>query len=68
MNDNGYNYDNRDNTNPKGKNINEIIQEYRIKMNSFNPDPLSPNLFTNKLEYRLRTYYNLYKSKKTYKK
>ena len=44
--------------------INKIINEYRLKMNSFNPDGKSPNLFVKKLEFRLQQYYGLYKSKK----
>ena len=32
-------------------------------MNSFNPKGKSPNLFVNKLEYRMKQYYDLYNSK-----
>ena len=46
------------------KNLKKIINEYRLKMNSFNPKDNSPNLFINKLEYRMKYYYGLYKSKK----
>lgn len=43
--------------------IKKIINEYKIKMNSFNPKGNSPNFFVNKLEYRMKQYYNLYNSK-----
>tara|TARA_B100000795_G_scaffold236034_1_gene195962 strand:- start:1149 stop:1370 length:222 start_codon:yes stop_codon:yes gene_type:complete len=46
------------------KNIETIIREYRIKRSSFNPKKASPNIFVNKLEYRLKQYYDLYKFKK----
>jgi len=47
----------------KKKIIKKIINEYKIKMNSFNPKGNSPNFFVNKLEYRMKQYYNLYNSK-----
>jgi hypothetical protein len=46
------------------KGTKEIIKEYKFKMNSFYPGKDSPNIFVNKLEYRMKQYYNLYKSKK----
>jgi hypothetical protein len=46
------------------KKIETIIREYRIKRSSFNPKKASPNIFVNKLEYRLKQYYDLYKFKK----
>jgi hypothetical protein len=46
------------------KKTKEIIKEYKLKMNSFYPGKSSPNIFVNKLEYRMKQYYNLYKSKK----
>jgi hypothetical protein len=44
--------------------INKIINEYRLKMNSFNPNGNSPNLFVKKLELRMKQYYGLYRSSK----
>mgnify|MGYP001407596922 CR=1 FL=1 len=44
--------------------INRIINEYRLKMNSFNPNGNSPNLFVKKLELRMKQYYGLYRSNK----
>ena len=43
--------------------VNLILNEYKSKMNSLHPNNKSPNLFVNKLEYRMKQYYNLYKSK-----
>jgi len=45
------------------KKLAKIMNEYKIKMNSFNPTQKSPNIFVNKLQYRMKQYYNLYKSK-----
>tara|TARA_Y100001970_G_C14249301_1_gene870604 strand:- start:2050 stop:2256 length:207 start_codon:yes stop_codon:yes gene_type:complete len=45
------------------KSLKNILSEYKIKMNSFHPKDDSPNKFVNKLEYRMKHYYNLYKSK-----
>ena len=42
--------------------VNKIINEYKLKMNSFYPNNKSPNLFVNKLEYRMKQYYDMYKS------
>tara|TARA_Y100000589_G_C27089587_1_gene603292 strand:- start:632 stop:841 length:210 start_codon:yes stop_codon:yes gene_type:complete len=50
-------------TKNKRKHIKKILNEYKIKMNSFHPKDTSPNHFVNKLEYRMNQYYNLYKSK-----
>ena len=50
--------------NDKKELINRIINEYRLKMNSFNPNGNSPNLFVKKLELRMKQYYGLYKSNK----
>lgn len=44
--------------------LNNIIKEYQQKQSSFNPNKRSPNLFLNKLELRMKSYYNeLYQSK-----
>lgn len=41
-----------------------ILKEYKQKQSSFNPNKRSPNLFLNKLELRMKNYYNeLYQSK-----
>jgi len=43
----------------KGKRkMNSIIEEYISKQNLFNPHKPSPNKFINKLEYRMKSYYN----------
>ncbi len=47
----------------KRKSLKNILNEYKLKMNSFHPKGDSPNIFVNKLEYRMKHYYNLYKSK-----
>ena len=47
----------------KRNSLKNILNEYKLKMNSFHPKDASPNHFVNKLEYRLQQYYNLYKSK-----
>jgi hypothetical protein len=49
--------------------INDIIDEYTLKRNSFNPVTLSPNIFMTRLERRMELYYsNLYKSHSSKKK
>jgi len=40
----------------------KIVAEYRLKMNSFFPNKKSPNFFVKKLEYRMKQYYNVYRS------
>ena len=43
--------------------LEDILEEYCLKRNSFNPSHPSPNIFIGKLEYRMKKYYNnLYKS------
>ena len=59
----GYNKRSKVNSTTKSKLIKKIINEYKIKMNSFNPKGNSPNIFVNKLEYRMKQYYDLYNSK-----
>lgn len=50
----------------KSKNI---IDEYTLKRQSFNPTTLSPNIFIDKLEQRMELYYStLYKSCSSKKK
>lgn len=44
--------------------LNNIINEYCLKRNSFHPSNPSPNQFIGKLEFRMKKYYNkLYKSR-----
>lgn len=48
---------------------NDIIKEYTLKRQSFNPSTASPNIFMNKLEQRMGLYYSsLYKSCSSKKK
>ena len=50
-------------------NSNNIINEYTLKRQSFNPLTESPNLFMNKLEHRMELYYSsLYNSCNSKKK
>lgn len=43
--------------------LDNIINEYCLKRNSFNPSNPSPNIFIGKLELRMKKYYsNLYNS------
>ncbi len=45
--------------------LEDIISEYCLKRNTFNPKSPSPNIFVTKLERRMRMYYNsLYSSSK----
>jgi hypothetical protein len=41
----------------------DIINEYKLMMNSFFPNNKSPSFFVKKLEYRMIQYYNVYNSK-----
>lgn len=51
------------------KNSSNIINEYTLKRQSFNPLTESPNVFMNKLEHRMEIYYSsLYKSCNSKKK
>ena len=45
-----------------------IIDEYCLKIGSFNPDKGSPNIFMRKLESRLKQYYNLLAARNSRKK
>lgn len=48
--------------------LEDIISEYCLKRNTFNPHSPSPNIFVTKLEQRMRMYYNsLYSSSKRHK-
>ena len=54
-------------TGPKSKlkntRLENILKEYCLKRNSFNPSQPSPNIFMGKLEIRMKKYYNnLYNS------
>ena len=52
------------NTSTENTALNSILKEYQQKQSSFNPNKRSPNLFLNKLELRMKNYYNeLYQSK-----
>ena len=43
--------------------LEDILEEYCLKRNSFNPTHPSPNIFIGKLEKKKKKYYNnLYKS------
>ncbi len=45
--------------------MDDILKEYCLKRNIFNPQTPSPNIFISKLEKRMRIYYNtLYSSSK----
>ena len=45
--------------------LDNIINEYCLKRNSFHPKNPSPNIFIGKLELRMKKYYNsLYNSTK----
>ena len=37
--------------------INDIIKEYSLKRNIFNPSKKSPNIFLTKLQHRMNYYY-----------
>ena len=45
-------------TKNSANNINSLIQEYCLKRGQFNPKKPSPNRFCNKLEFRMKSYYN----------
>ena len=38
--------------------LNDIVEEYNVTQNIFNPNKSSPNLFVNNLEQRMLKYYN----------
>ncbi len=38
--------------------LKDILEEYCLKRNSFNPASPSPNIFLGKLELRMKKYYN----------
>ena len=42
----------------KSKILDDIQSEYCLKRNNFDPAVPSPNLFINKLELRMKAYYN----------
>ncbi|OUU26057.1 MAG: hypothetical protein CBB97_08820 [Candidatus Endolissoclinum sp. TMED37] len=46
------------NNNDNNITVDNIINEYSLKRNNFNPDGNSPNKFILKLEYRMKIYYN----------
>lgn len=49
---------NKSTNNSNNKQINYLIQEYCLKRGQFNPKKNSPNKFCNKLEFRMKRYYN----------
>ena len=53
-------YDNsKSKINKQKKNaLNEIFIEYSLKRNNFNPTSISPNKFVDKLQLRMKLYYN----------
>ena len=56
---------NRIRKNTKHATLEDILHEYNLKRNIFNPKTPSPNVFIDKLEKRMRVYYNsLYNSTK----
>ena len=44
--------------NQKNKKLNDIIKEYCLIRNQFNPSIKSPNTFMTKLELRMKKYYS----------
>jgi len=46
------------NNNDNNITLNNIINEYSLKRNNFNPHRNSPNKFILKLEHRMKIYYN----------
>jgi len=45
-------------TKPKDNNLGNIIEEYCLKRNQFNPRKSSPDMFNKKLQHRMQSYYN----------
>ena len=46
------------NLNKQKKTYSDICDEYELMRNYFDPRDRSPNLFMNKLEYRMKQYYS----------
>ena len=42
----------------KDTEMNDLVREYCLKRGQFNPKKNSPNRFCNKLEFRMKHYYN----------
>ena len=40
------------------ENLDNIIQEYCLKRNQFDPRKSSPDMFNKKLQHRMKVYYN----------
>lgn len=40
------------------ENLDNIIQEYCLKRNQFDPRKSSPDMFNKKLQHRMKMYYN----------
>uniref|UniRef100_A0A6C0JES3 Uncharacterized protein n=1 Tax=viral metagenome TaxID=1070528 RepID=A0A6C0JES3_9ZZZZ len=38
--------------------LGNIIEEYCLKRNQFNPQKASPDMFNKKLQHRMQSYYN----------
>ncbi len=51
-------YKSQKSSNSSSNILNDIIQEYCLKRNQFNPNKASPNKFVNKLHMRMKIYYN----------
>jgi len=58
-------YNKNKNKKKKDNKLINIIKEYELKQNNFDPSKRSPNVFIKKLEIRMKKYYTeLYKSYK----
>ena len=42
----------------KNKILENILDEYSLKRNRFDPNKPSPDMFTKKLQFRMKQYYN----------
>ena len=42
----------------KSEILENIFDEYSLKRNKFDPNKPSPNMFTKKLQFRVKQYYN----------
>tara|TARA_A100001011_G_C14253755_1_gene819107 strand:- start:934 stop:1134 length:201 start_codon:yes stop_codon:yes gene_type:complete len=45
----------------KKNSLEEILNEYSLKRNNFNPTSTSPNKFVTKLQLRMQLYYSVFK-------
>lgn len=58
MNNNHYIDEEEKNTKKNRKTIKEITTEYNSKLGMIDPSDKSPNLFMEKLQYRMKKYYS----------